>query len=180
MLSKEEYHRNYYQKNKERILSRGKIYYKESVENGSRAKYNSKKVVTHAEYQRQWRKKNIERVHLAEKERRIKLKSLGAKRRSYKKSEESSEKTKWRKIEKSYGINKKRYTEMFNEQGGRCKICLKHQTEFNKNLSIDHCHTSGVVRGLLCSFCNTGLGMFKDNLEIIESAKKYLYIAKSK
>lgn len=39
---------------------------------------------------------------------------------------------------------------------------------------LDHCHITGKIRGFLCSNCNTGLGLFKDNINLLESAIKYL------
>jgi hypothetical protein len=54
-------------------------------------------------------------------------------------------------LKKTYGITHEDYTEMFCEQEGRCKICRRHQEEFTKRLFVDHCHETGVVRGLLCA-----------------------------
>jgi hypothetical protein len=42
------------------------------------------------------------------------------------------------------------------------------------DLAVDHCHTTGKIRGLLCSKCNPALGAFNDNIEILNSAIKYL------
>ena len=50
-----------------------------------------------------------------------------------------------------------------------CMICGS-QTK----LCIDHCHTTSEVRGILCSKCNIGLGMFNDNIEVLSNAIKYL------
>jgi hypothetical protein len=41
-------------------------------------------------------------------------------------------------------------------------------------LSIDHCHNTGKVRGLLCDHCNKGLGLFKDNIDYLNKAIEYL------
>lgn len=49
-----------------------------------------------------------------------------------------------------------------------CQICSEVATR------IDHSHTTNKVRGGLCNNCNTGLGMFKDNSELLEKAIKYL------
>ncbi len=67
------------------------------------------------------------------------------------------------------------YARMLNEQSGACAIC--RGSDFGpraKRLSVDHCHATGAVRGLLCSWCNSGLGMFKDNVEFLEAAIAYL------
>lgn len=63
---------------------------------------------------------------------------------------------------------------MFLEQQGKCGICNKHQSELDRTLAVDHCHNTGRIRGLLCSNCNLGLGHFKDVIENIESAIRYL------
>lgn len=53
------------------------------------------------------------------------------------------------------------YSKMFDEQGGRCWICKKPQTELRRALNADHCHTTGRIRGLLCNNCNQHLGMYE-------------------
>lgn len=63
------------------------------------------------------------------------------------------------------------YNEMLNKQKGICKIC---KLACIKKLSIDHCHKTGKVRGLLCFKCNMGLGYFQDNKTLLNSAIKYL------
>ena len=81
----------------------------------------------------------------------------------------------WRStIKKRYGITPEKYDAMYAAQEGRCQICQKHQTEFTKRLAVDHCHTTGKVRGLLCSNCNTALGKFNDDIELFSRAISYL------
>ena len=55
-----------------------------------------------------------------------------------------------------------------------CMICGITEEELGRSLDVDHCHSSGKVRGLLCRNCNSGIGMLKDDVEIIKSAMKYL------
>lgn len=74
----------------------------------------------------------------------------------------------------SYGITLQDYNIMFEEQKGKCLICQKHQTELKRKLFVDHCHSTGKVRGLLCTHCNTLLGNAKDNIEILYNAINYL------
>ena len=71
-----------------------------------------------------------------------------------------------------YGISLDDYYEMFDSQGGVCKICSRPAGE--RRLCVDHCHDSKVVRGLLCQTCNTGLGMFFDSIENLNNAIQYL------
>lgn len=59
-------------------------------------------------------------------------------------------------------------------QNNSCAICKLPESNFKRKLSVDHDHKTGQVRGLLCDFCNLGLGNFKENVLIFDSAKKYL------
>jgi hypothetical protein len=74
---------------------------------------------------------------------------------------------------KQYGITIEDYNNMLKEQDFKCAICkeeIKNVTQFD----VDHCHLTGIVRGILCSNCNNGLGRFKDNIEVLKNAIKYL------
>jgi len=66
------------------------------------------------------------------------------------------------------------YDALFKEQQGCCAICEAPQTGLNKNLAVDHCHSTMVIRGLLCDNCNRALGQFKDNPTILTNAFNYL------
>jgi hypothetical protein len=72
-----------------------------------------------------------------------------------------------------YGLTEEEYKGLFNKQENKCAIC---GCEFNKNNKgfVDHSHVTNKVRGLLCTKCNTLLGMANDNIEILEKAIKYL------
>lgn len=75
---------------------------------------------------------------------------------------------------RKFGITVDDYNRMFKEQNGCCKICNIHQSRYKIRLAVDHCHQSGAVRGLLCDYCNRGLGLFKDNSHFLASAAQYL------
>lgn len=77
-------------------------------------------------------------------------------------------------LRRLYGITLEEYDLMFSNQGGRCAICMKHQDEFKKKLHVDHCHTTGKVRGLLCQKCNQGIGLFNDDKDLLIKASEYL------
>lgn len=70
-----------------------------------------------------------------------------------------------------YGITLEEYEDQFSKQEGKCYICGNTQ---DKPLYVDHCHKKETIRKLLCQQCNTGLGMFKDNPEIMAKAISYL------
>lgn len=75
----------------------------------------------------------------------------------------------------TYGITIEQYENMFELQEGCCAICDIHLSKTGKKkLYIDHCHSSGKVRGLLCQHCNFVLGQAKDTVSILESAILYL------
>lgn len=79
---------------------------------------------------------------------------------------------------RKFGISVADYDAMFEAQGGRCAICKTDQPTGhgakNGRFSVDHDHSTGEVRGLLCAGCNTALGGFKDNVEVMESAIHYI------
>lgn len=60
---------------------------------------------------------------------------------------------------------------MFSEQKGLCGICKKG---IDESSHVDHCHSTGKVRGLLCRPCNSGLGLFSDSTRLLKSAITYL------
>jgi hypothetical protein len=77
------------------------------------------------------------------------------------------------------GISNEKYQALFEAQGGKCAICgviAGHRSRYGKvcRLAIDHDHRTGQVRGLLCNSCNRGLGRFKDSIEYLEAAIRYL------
>lgn len=76
----------------------------------------------------------------------------------------------------TFGITIENYNSIFTEQEGCCYICRKPQIELNKPLSIDHCHKTGKIRGLLCNLCNTSIGGFRNNVVSLENAINYLKI----
>ena len=73
-----------------------------------------------------------------------------------------------------YGILEEDYDNMLLEQNFCCAICLKPASLEYRRLCVDHVHSTGKVRGLLCSACNTAIGKFQDDIERMESAINYL------
>lgn len=79
--------------------------------------------------------------------------------------------TRWKNV---YGISADEYWAIYNHQLGRCFIC-ERATGARKRLSVDHCHATGIVRGLLCSTCNSRvLGHLRDDLAAFQRAIDYL------
>lgn len=79
---------------------------------------------------------------------------------------------------RKYGVTQQDYDDRVFAQNGVCAICGKPETrvvgEKNCPLAVDHDHETGIVRGLLCHSCNSGLGHFKDSLENLSNAIDYL------
>lgn len=73
--------------------------------------------------------------------------------------------------EKTLGVSQEDYLRMYKEQGGQCGICQRRlYSKRYKAFCVDHCHTSGRIRGLLCHNCNRGLGMFRDDPTALQRA----------
>jgi hypothetical protein len=62
---------------------------------------------------------------------------------------------------------------MHAKQHGRCLIC-RHKCTTGRRLAVDHEHGTNMIRGLLCSNCNTGLGKFNDDITLLKAAIAYL------
>ena len=76
---------------------------------------------------------------------------------------------------RTYNIDLKDYERILDNQGGVCAICSTSVPGGNnKRLSVDHCHTTGKVRGLLCRLCNAGIGKLKDDPALTRKATEYL------
>ena len=75
-----------------------------------------------------------------------------------------------------YGISLEQYQEKLEEQGFVCAICGTEHSENSrmKTLVVDHCHTTGQVRGLLCHSCNVTLGAAKEKEDILIACISYL------
>lgn len=89
--------------------------------------------------------------------------------------ERNKDKIKNQVLKRTYGISLDEYNAMLSAQDNECAICEKEfANNQRRNLYVDHCHTSGIVRGLLCQKCNQGLGLFDDNKRFLKKAISYL------
>lgn len=77
-------------------------------------------------------------------------------------------------LNKLYGITIEKYNEMFLSQNRCCAICSMDQSLLTKRLCVDHNHETGEIRALLCSSCNTAIGLFKENESLLLKAIGYL------
>ncbi len=74
----------------------------------------------------------------------------------------------------SYGLTNEQYESLLKSQNYMCAICRTHQKDLKMPLHVDHNHTTGKVRGMLCRDCNLALGLLKDNLFFCKNAVHYL------
>lgn len=133
-----------------------------------------KQTAYHREYQRRPKRKEYKRAwNVANRERladmqRVRVRKDPKKYRQYFRNHY---------LLKTYGINQEQYEEMYRLQGGVCAICggmpdiVKHGIT---RLAIDHCHSTGKIRGLLCNNCNAGMGILGDTMAHLEAAMAYL------
>lgn len=82
------------------------------------------------------------------------------------------------KFRSKYGLQWEDFERMYQKQNGQCLVCKKYSDLWpekkTEGLYVDHNHSSGKVRGLLCHYCNLGLGHFKDNANLLIEAARYL------
>lgn len=86
-----------------------------------------------------------------------------------------NERARFNAMRHKYGIGKLEYERMLRAQRGACAICFIDKPVYGKVIfSVDHCHKSGVIRGLLCDSCNFMIGQARDNPTLLLSGAAYL------
>lgn len=144
---------------------------------------------------REWRKKNPgkrtdsgaafyalnkEREHARSKVYRKRYReTITKKNREWQKANPEKMKKYYRKsrLKKQYGLTVEQYENILTSQNKRCAICFSEKPSprrMNTSFAVDHCHTTGKIRGLLCSDCNISLGKFKDDPEVLRRAASYI------
>lgn len=93
---------------------------------------------------------------------------------------QNKEKKREGQLKHKYGITTQQYQGMFLAQKGVCAICRKPETsKFRgsvRELSIDHCHETKRVRGLLCARCNSAIGLFDEMPGKMQKALTYIFV----
>ena len=164
---KREYNKKYRAENVDKRREYDKKYYAENVD--KRREYNKKYYAENAdkraenadkkrEYDKKYRAENVDKVRESSK----------------KYYAENIDKFRARSLQNRYGIGHEEYLELFEKQDGKCKICETTSNRKLKHFAVDHCHDTGDVRGLLCSNCNTAIGLLKDNPDLLRTAAKYI------
>lgn len=123
------------------------------------------------EYMREYRKANREKVKAANKRSYMK-------HRERRKADmrEAYQRSKWcGHLMRKYGVTREQYEQMLIDQGGVCALCSTGEAGGRGNrFHVDHCHTTGKVRQLLCNACNHMLGCARDKPEVLLAAAEYL------
>lgn len=78
------------------------------------------------------------------------------------------------RLRRVYDMSVDELEEMFIQQSGRCAICFKREDDSPQRLDLDHDHETGRVRALLCRQCNTALGLFKEDIQVMLQAIRYI------
>jgi len=107
----------------------------------------------YAEISKQYRKENKSKIAKASKERAGRNREL--------------------QIKRKFNLTLDDYNTMINNQNNKCAIC-GDELKFGKLTAIDHSHTSGKVRGILCHNCNVAMGLLKENVNTLQSMITYL------
>lgn len=121
--------------------------------------------------QRRWRARNLEKA------REMARKSAKKRRDAGKATKMSAEERRNYHTKARYGLTSADVDLLLRRQEGKCALCKRVLVRFGNRRTeaqIDHCHDSGVVRGVLCGGCNRGLGSFEDNAEALEAAARYV------
>lgn len=142
-----------------------------------RKQYHEDNAETIKEYQKQYYKDNREKILKRQKENAKEYRKNNSekiKKYNVEYDKKNSLKRKGSHIKRNYGITLEEHNLMFNKQEGKCKICGRHQNEIKIPFAVDHDHTTGRIRGLLCHKCNQGLGYFNDNIDLLMKAINHL------
>lgn len=159
-LSKKKANKKYRLKNKQKISEDAKKYYLE----------NKEKLIT---YFHKYKKENKE-IFLKSREKYKENNNEYIKTDFKKRYLKNKEYYKDQALKRMYGITLHEYNIILENQNNSCAICKIHQDNLNIKLAVDHNHTTGEIRGLLCSSCNQGIGLLKENIFTLEEAIKYL------
>ena len=97
-------------------------------------------------------------------------------KRYYLKHKAKTTRRNWERQIIKLGCSPEMYAQMMESQGSRCAICTRTNLG-GRRLAVDHDHATGAIRGLLCSSCNTALGQFGDDPQMLQKALDYLCLS---
>ena len=162
MYTKEERKRRsqqYYLNNKDKIIVNTTKWRKDNPDKAKeiRKRYYRKNAEKLIKNKIEWQKANPDKVQIAN-------------RRNY-----EAHRTNYRNLnlKRNYGITLEIYNFLLEKQEGKCAVC-GIENNGHRTFAVDHNHKTEKIRGLLCTNCNTGIGLMKDNIEILSKAITYL------
>jgi hypothetical protein len=135
------------------------------------------KVIT---YKQAWYLKNKTKIlarrkkHYQQNKTKVDARNRAWSRKNPDKAKEIARRANKKRTMKIVGINQLIIDQQLISQNNSCAICGISQKALNYSLAIDHCHTTGKFRGLLCHPCNLGIGNFKDIPGLLLEAYNYL------
>ena len=98
-----------------------------------------------------------------------------AARKKYRETHPGYREAEWRRnLMRHYGMTPDTFDALLEVQGGKCAICGCSEEANGQRFAVDHSHSTGAIRGLLCVKCNAGLGNFCDCTGRLEFAIEYL------
>lgn len=88
---------------------------------------------------------------------------------------DSLKKNRASQLKRNYGVTPEQVELLLISQNGVCAVCSRPEAGGRGDWHVDHCHVTGVVRGLLCHFCNVGIGCLRDSASLLRKAADYLH-----
>lgn len=180
---KAEYWQKWYQKNKDKYVEKRKRYYREVFKKSNKQQERAKKYLNKyyrenldkfKEYQKRddvKQRKNKSRREKYSSDENYRIDQLKRLREYHKKNPMAKKKQRLYK----YRISPDDLVSLIARQNFKCAICgNKGNGDKTHFPVIDHCHSTGKIRGILCGLCNKGLGLFRDNPKFLTSAIQYL------
>lgn len=126
-------------------------------------------------YMREWTRKNKERINASRRELRQSDPERAKKDNERRRENRDPVVHRNTMLRNNYGMTLDDYYQRYVAQEGKCAICgEKKPSSGREGLAVDHCHSKGHIRGLLCTNCNHGLGQFKDDPVLLAKAIEYL------
>lgn len=180
-MATKSYNQEYYAKNRESEKQRSLNRYHQNKDRIDR----EKKKAYMAEYRKTYKKRPLTSEERSERNRlrRERYASDPEHREKLREQARRSRKPAQKRaahLKREFDLTPEAFQSLLEEQGGGCAICqtkmtgLKERGRRERSLHVDHCHKTKAVRGILCHRCNFGLGHFRDNPALLETAAQYL------
>lgn len=160
-MARSSYKSAYYEKNRERILEKNRAYHKKNRKaitdrNRERRHSDPSEMSRRREQNRRWEAANPDKMRAA------------------------IPRTVARARKRQHGVTLEMYEEMLASQGRRCAICRTDSPGRRTDWHLDHDHETKAIRGLLCSRCNLGIGLLRDDPHVVMAAATYLLTHKAR